>query len=225
MVLPLGTGEPTRMFAGRCDVGALAGGAERFPWTAVVEGAETSVMDSRSLERFAWYPQALRFLTTHPGGRMWAGSAGNTLHLIQLEGLAPGPNRPSPGRLATFLASSSDWVHRVCYRRTPVFAAEAALCLLLVQVCWSPGTHVRATFAVWALCNVSYYKILVEILPAAQRLMLSLHLALTSLGAKRQVSLRAADFQMTPRPRFFWITTCLAVVVNTPLKDLFKSTF
>jgi hypothetical protein len=34
----------------------------------------------------AWLPAALEHLTTHPSGRIWAGSVGDHLYLIQLEG-------------------------------------------------------------------------------------------------------------------------------------------
>jgi len=37
-------------------------------------------------EAVAWFPTAMRNIATHPSGRIWAGSGGNHVYLIQLEG-------------------------------------------------------------------------------------------------------------------------------------------
>jgi len=46
----------------------------------------TVIEPARSGDPIAWFPAAIEHITTHPSGRSWAGSAGNHVYLIELEG-------------------------------------------------------------------------------------------------------------------------------------------
>jgi hypothetical protein len=47
---------------------------------------ETVIEPASGGEAVAWFPAALDNITTHPSGRIWAGSVRNHLYLIRLEG-------------------------------------------------------------------------------------------------------------------------------------------
>jgi WD40 repeat protein len=58
---------------GGVDPAAIAAGAGRFPWRAMVRGPETAIEDAASGRKVAWLPMPLEKVVTHPGGRTWAG--------------------------------------------------------------------------------------------------------------------------------------------------------
>ena len=47
---------------------------------------ETVIERASDGQAIAWFPVALEHIATHPSGRVWAGSAGNRLYLIRLDG-------------------------------------------------------------------------------------------------------------------------------------------
>jgi WD40 repeat protein len=49
-------------------------------------GAETAITPIATGEAIAWFPVALNNIATHPSDRIWAGSVGNHLYIIQLVG-------------------------------------------------------------------------------------------------------------------------------------------
>jgi WD40 repeat protein len=101
------SGECLEVIQGSGDVAAIAAGAEAFPLRAISRELETVIEPADGAEPIAWFPAALRLVSTHPSGRMWAGSVANHLFIIQLEGTvlsppsrqasSPGVPEPSPG--------------------------------------------------------------------------------------------------------------------------------
>lgn len=82
------SGQTLEVTEGASDVVALAAGAEQFPCRAFRKELET-VIEYRQLRRaIAFYPLPI-YLVQHPSGRIWAGSHGSDLILIQLEGSIP----------------------------------------------------------------------------------------------------------------------------------------
>ncbi len=78
------------------DAAAIAAeGATESPWRAMMRNLETVIEPASGGEPIAWFPEALDNITTHPSGRVWAGSVGHHVHIIQLEG-GPGPGRERP---------------------------------------------------------------------------------------------------------------------------------
>ncbi len=68
-------------------VSAIAAGvAGAFTSRAMVRGLETVIETAVESEGVAWFSPGLHCMTTHPTGRLWAGSAGSHLYLIRLEG-------------------------------------------------------------------------------------------------------------------------------------------
>jgi hypothetical protein len=65
---------------------AIAADPNHFPWRAVGRRAETVIEPSIGNEAVAWFPINLNHISTHPSGRVWAGSEGNDLYIIKLEG-------------------------------------------------------------------------------------------------------------------------------------------
>jgi len=59
--------------------------AVAFAWRALPRGLETVIEPKAGGEAIAWFSPALSHVSTHPSGRMWAGSAGNHVYLIRLE--------------------------------------------------------------------------------------------------------------------------------------------
>ncbi len=87
------------MIHGSGDVAAIAaGGTRAFPWRALNRDLETVIQPAAAGGPIAWFSDALSDITTHPSGRIWAGSVGNHVCIIQLEGEAypnPQPERAS----------------------------------------------------------------------------------------------------------------------------------
>jgi len=71
---------------GSGDVAAIAAGGEAFAWRAVSWRDETVIEPARGGGPIAWFPAALKHITTQPSGQSWAGSAANHVYLIELEG-------------------------------------------------------------------------------------------------------------------------------------------
>jgi hypothetical protein len=71
---------------GTGDAAAIAAGAASYPWRARRRGLETVIERASDGQAVALFPAALGHIATHPSGRVWAGSAGNHLYLIRLEG-------------------------------------------------------------------------------------------------------------------------------------------
>ena len=80
------SGDCLEVIQGFGDVAAIAAPASVFPWRAMSRNLETVIEPASGGEAVAWFPAALEHLTTHPSGRIWAGSVGNHLYLIRLEG-------------------------------------------------------------------------------------------------------------------------------------------
>jgi hypothetical protein len=83
------TGACLEVIKGKGDVAAIAMGfndARDFPWRALNRGNETVIEPAAGGEPIGWFPAVLEYISTHPSGRMWAGSVGNHLYIIQLEG-------------------------------------------------------------------------------------------------------------------------------------------
>jgi hypothetical protein len=73
------TGDVTVIAEGFNSTGA-------FRCRALNRGNETVIGPAAGGEPIARFPAALENITTHPSGRMWAGSVVNHLYIIQLEG-------------------------------------------------------------------------------------------------------------------------------------------
>ncbi|MGA8351711.1 MAG: hypothetical protein WB773_28235, partial [Isosphaeraceae bacterium] len=80
------TGDCLEVIPGFGDVAAIAAPASAFPWRAMSRNLETVIEPASSGEAVAWFPVGLTHRATHPSGRIWAGSVGNHLYLIRLEG-------------------------------------------------------------------------------------------------------------------------------------------
>ena len=80
------TGDCLEVIPGFGDVAAIAAPASVFPWRAMSRNLETVIEPASGGEAVAWFPAALMHHATHPSGRIWAGSVGNHLYLIRLEG-------------------------------------------------------------------------------------------------------------------------------------------
>jgi WD40 repeat protein len=79
-------GECLEVIPGRSDVAVIAAGPPSFPWRALSQGDETAIERASGAEPVAWFPAYLNRNTTHPSGRIWAGSVDKHLYIIQLEG-------------------------------------------------------------------------------------------------------------------------------------------
>jgi WD40 repeat protein len=88
-----GSGECLEVIDGWGYVEAIAAGASSYPYRVVNRDQETVIEPAAGGEPVAWFPDALVNITTHPSGRIWAGSVGNHLFIIQLEG-EPEPAPP-----------------------------------------------------------------------------------------------------------------------------------
>jgi hypothetical protein len=87
------SGECLEVLEGSGDVSALvAGAAGTLAWRAMTRGLETVIEPAVGGPAVAWFSVALKNITTHPSGRIWAGTVTNHLYLIQLEGASPMPS-------------------------------------------------------------------------------------------------------------------------------------
>lgn len=82
------TFECLEVIPGRGDVAAIAAGARLFPWRARARGVETVIEDAASGKVIAIFPHAFEHIVTHWSSCQWAGSVGNHLYIITLEGHA-----------------------------------------------------------------------------------------------------------------------------------------
>jgi WD40 repeat protein len=57
-----------------------------FAWRASTLGLETVIEPKSGGQPVAWFSPAMCNISTHPSGRVWAGSVGNHLYIIELEG-------------------------------------------------------------------------------------------------------------------------------------------
>jgi hypothetical protein len=80
------TGKCLEVIVGARDVAAIASGAKAYLWRALRRGLETVIEPAVGGEPIASFPVAQRNLVAHPSGRIWAGSVGNHLYIIRLEG-------------------------------------------------------------------------------------------------------------------------------------------
>ena len=80
------TGDCLEVIQGSRDVAAIAAPASVFPWRAMSRNLETVIEPASGGEAVACFPAAMYPIATHPSGRIWAGSVGNHLYLIRLEG-------------------------------------------------------------------------------------------------------------------------------------------
>jgi WD40 repeat protein len=87
------SGECLEVLQGPGEVSALvAGAAGTLAWRAMTRGLETVIEPAVGGPAIAWFSVALENITTHPSGRIWAGTVGNHLYMIQLEGASPVPS-------------------------------------------------------------------------------------------------------------------------------------
>ena len=102
------SGECLEMIQGSDDVTSIAAAEKAPPWRAMSWDLETVIAPASGGEAVAWFPAAMRNITTHPSGRIWAGSASNHLYLIQLEGE---PDSKHPGGVSrwTRLPTTCPW--------------------------------------------------------------------------------------------------------------------
>ena len=68
------------------SIAAATGRAARLRWRALAQGLETVIKEVSTGTPIAWFPMELRYTMPSPGGPSWAGSAGNHLYIIKLEG-------------------------------------------------------------------------------------------------------------------------------------------
>ena len=71
---------------GEGDIIAITAGAQLFPLRSLARDLETVIEDAATGKVIARFPIALRHIITHPSSRHWAGSAGNHVYIISLEG-------------------------------------------------------------------------------------------------------------------------------------------
>jgi WD40 repeat protein len=90
------TGACLEVIQGTGDVAAIGEGINEggeIPWRALNRGNETVIAPAAGGEPIAWFPAALLHISTHPSGCRWAGSVGNHVYIIELEGELH-PTRP-----------------------------------------------------------------------------------------------------------------------------------
>jgi len=80
------SGKCLEVIKGTGDTNAIAAGPKKFPWRALRRNLETVLEDAVMKTTLAWSEAAIEDITTHPSGRVWAGSVANHLYLIELEG-------------------------------------------------------------------------------------------------------------------------------------------
>jgi len=80
------SGECIEVMEGSGDIAAIAAAGIVFRWRAMNRSLETVIEPAGSGEVVAWFPAAMDHITTHPSGRIWAGSVSNHLYIIRLEG-------------------------------------------------------------------------------------------------------------------------------------------
>jgi WD40 repeat protein len=83
------SGECLEVIEGRRDVAAIAGcdgGTASCRWRALGRDLETVIEPAAGGDPVAWFPAAMRVITTQPFGRVCAGAVSNHLYLIRLEG-------------------------------------------------------------------------------------------------------------------------------------------
>ena len=68
----------------------------QFPLRALSRGVETVVERADGGQAVACFPISLAHITTHPNGRTWAGSSGNHVYIITLEGDPSPPSSEPP---------------------------------------------------------------------------------------------------------------------------------
>jgi len=85
-VLNAQTGERVAVFEGECDLAALARSIAEGGFQALARGQETVIEDVASRQPVAWFPEPLRGIRSNPSIPQWAGSKGNHLCIINLEG-------------------------------------------------------------------------------------------------------------------------------------------
>ena len=88
------SGECLEVIQGSGDIASIAAAGKVFPWRAMSRNLETVIEPAGGGEAVAWFPAAMNPIATHPSGRIWAGSVGNHLYLIRLEGE---PDSKPPG--------------------------------------------------------------------------------------------------------------------------------
>ncbi len=79
-------GECLDTLRGNGDIAATAAGAITSPWGAIARDGETAFEPTTDSQPVAWFSDALESIATHPEGRIWAGSTGNHLVLLRIEG-------------------------------------------------------------------------------------------------------------------------------------------
>jgi hypothetical protein len=78
------SGESLEVIQGSGDVHAIAAGATELPFRAIARGIETVIEDTTG-RMLALFPVNFEQLTTHPSGRLWAGTSANHVYFIALE--------------------------------------------------------------------------------------------------------------------------------------------
>jgi WD40 repeat protein len=82
------SGECLEVLLGSGEVSALVvRAAGTLAWRAMTRGLETVIEPAAGGTAVAWFSPALKRITTHPSGRIWAGVAGSHVYLIRLEGV------------------------------------------------------------------------------------------------------------------------------------------
>jgi WD40 repeat protein len=87
------TGQCLKVIPGPGDVYLIAREANESPLRALARGQQTIIEQAGTRQPIAWFPVALPLITTHPDGRNWAGSVGNHVYILTLEGE---PEPPDP---------------------------------------------------------------------------------------------------------------------------------
>jgi hypothetical protein len=71
---------------GSGDVRVIADAGAAFLWRMIPREQETVIEPAGGGAPIAWFPAELRNITTHPSGRIWAGSGGEYVYLFRLVG-------------------------------------------------------------------------------------------------------------------------------------------
>jgi len=81
------TGECLAIHPGTSDALSVAEGPAEHPFAVFVRGLETDVEDVRQGKVIAGFHVNIEHITTHPTGVIWAGTIGNHLAFLKLEGI------------------------------------------------------------------------------------------------------------------------------------------
>ncbi len=96
-------------------VRAIDCSAKEFPLLALARGPQTVIEHAGTGQPIASFPVALEHITVQPGGHTWAGSVGNGVYLLTLEGQPPSETAPPFQQQNSLLAPAFQEKERITF--------------------------------------------------------------------------------------------------------------